>query len=176
MLNKFLTMAFISLLTITTLSADVKVCKLDKNLEKAIVKTEGHYKKGYGYPYIIRFNNIEDANAVRTVFSDGWLDKYVIDCKDKSSCIELTQVLVANGITNVDLGVFQMNYYWHKHDFSVYFDYEKQKNEVCKLFVDLSSKFGWSEKTIGKYHSYRDKQSLAYAEKVLNIYKRLESE
>jgi hypothetical protein len=128
-------------------------CILDKQLEVALLKTEGASSKRLGYPYIIAFNNKSEAVKVRSGLPSIFLNWRVVDCKSESYCIQLTQALIGNGITNLDLGAFQLNYKFHPGKLSTFFNYEKSRDKACKFMYSLSKQEGWSWKSIAMYHS-----------------------
>lgn len=38
------------------------------------------------------------------------ISKYLIDCKNQENCNDISYYLIANGIKNIDLGFYQINY------------------------------------------------------------------
>jgi hypothetical protein len=137
-------------------------CYIDDSLLEAINAIEGHPAKEPRYAYIISFNNAKDASLAREAGLGGWLDKRTVDCGSKEVCAELTETLTANGIKNLDLGAYQINYIYHKFGYDEYFDNAKAEYRVCEILLALYESKGWSWQTLGLYHSSNPKRNEFY--------------
>jgi len=151
----------------------IKECPLDYRLMYSIAKTEGHYKRDVGYPYIICFNKGEDVEKFKSInkFKNiEWLDKRSLDCKNSKQCNEVLNLAVSNNIKNIDIGPFQFNYRHHVNRFKNvdFFSLKSSYLKACDFLVELINKYGYSWETIGKYHSHTNKHNERYYTKLYN--------
>ena len=148
-------------------------CSVPPMILEAIVKVERHAKRAPGYPYIIAFNNVDDAKVVKQVLGNElFLDWRTIDCLNSSICQKLTSYIVKeHKIQNMDLGAYQINYYYHKMPIDYYFSFEKSYIKACKYLETLISNHGYSWETIARYHSSTPQFNHAYLQKISTILK-----
>lgn len=140
---------------------------------ETIAKVERHAKRAPGYPYIIAFNNVEDAKVVKNILGNElFLDWRTIDCINSSICQKLTSYIVKeHKIQNMDLGAYQINYHHHKMPLDYYFSFEKSYIKACKFLESLISTHGYSWETIARYHSSTPQFNHAYLQKISKILK-----
>lgn len=143
------------------------VCEIDAITLAAISANERHMKREPGYPYLISFNNRNDALAVKTAINQGWLDERTLDCKDVALCAEITEALTASGVTNLDLGPYQINYRFYDYPAVEYFDAEIAKERVCRILLEHAERHGWSWQTFARYHSSTPKLNERYRNKLM---------
>lgn len=152
-------------------------CDISYNLLYSIASVEAHPKRGIGYPFLISFNKSRDSSKVRTKYKNEFIDKRSIDCGNKEKCTRIFKHVRSIGITNLDLGAFQINYNYHKIKIENYFNLSQSYKKACDILMNLKSSYGWNWNTVGKYHSFTKKRSRAYAsrvyEKYININKKL---
>ena len=154
-------------------STHVKTCSVPPMVLETIAKVERHAKRAPGYPYIIAFNNMDDAKVVKQVLGNElFLDWRTIDCINSSICQKLTSYIVKeHKIHNMDLGAYQINYYYHKMPIDYYFSFEKSYIKACKYLETLISNHGYSWETIARYHSSTPQYNHAYLQKISTILK-----
>ena len=148
-------------------------CIIPYEIMYALGKNERHLKRDVGYPYLISFNKTKHYKRFAKKYKRYFMDKRTIDCRNKSKCVSITKDIIVSGITNIDLGAFQTNYRYYKYPISDYFSLNQSYANACSILTKLKNDYGWSWQTIGKYHSFRKKQSLAYAKRIHDfVYKR----
>ena len=164
---------FIFLLFFKLYSFDTGNCPIPYEIMYSIAHTERHIKRKVGYPYLISFNKKINIDILKD-FEFIKLDNRTIDCLEQDNCIKITKHLLQNNIKNLDLGGFQINIIYHnKYPISDYFNVSSSYQIACNILVDLVRKYGWSWKTIGKYHSFTEDKSQNYYQKVANYFKSL---
>lgn len=81
--------------------------------------------------------------------------------------------LINLGNTNIDIGVMQINYYYHKNNFGTIYDMllpENNINYAAKLLLDLYKKHGDWQTAIRYYHSKSEVHNRAYSRKIVIEY------
>lgn len=96
--------------------------------------------------------------------------------RTKAEAVRFTKIKLRAGIKNIDVGCMQVNLKYHPNAFnSIEQAFSPKKNiaYAAKLLKSnyLKSK-DWS-KAVGNYHSYRKKNSVNYAKKILKISKNI---
>ena len=82
-------------------------------------------------------------------------------------CTDITTYLVKQKkIYNLDLGAFQLNYKYKKMKIKNYFSFSKSYKKACAILNGLIDKYGYSWKSIARYHSGTPKYNYAYLEKI----------
>lgn len=158
----------------TNLSANDK-CIVPDILLRTIKITENENS----YPYYIRTNQDSTLEKFVKIASDfGYRktkEKKVIDCLNTNNCIEITKKLIENNITNLDLGLAQINYNNFKYPLSSYFDKDKSYENVCKIIQEKIkiNKGKWSWETLASYHSLTPKYNEIYKKKLITNYIKL---
>jgi len=137
-------------------------CKIESDIIVSILGVEGHPKRRLGYEYLICFNNENDARAIKKILPELFLDSRTIDCKNASVCQALTEKLLNIGITNVDLGSFQLNLKWHRYPVDTYFDFSKSYKIACRYLEDMIAKYGYNWYAIASYNSQTPEHNYKY--------------
>ncbi len=149
-------------------------CKLDYKILYSVAMVEG-LENRKGYEYIISFNDSIEAEVVRETkyMKQFFVNKRTLDCKNVELCEVILDKLVANGITNLDLGAYQINYYYHKLPFKEYFNFDKSYDWACGYITSLINEFGYNWYAIASYHSKTESLNLKYQEQLISVYRRL---
>ena len=145
-----------------TLKEAVSRCPVPYEVMWAIAKVEGGRA---GYPYLIRING-----SVRVEIP--WLRKLgenSYDCKNYELCVYTARELLKRGITNVDLGPFQINYAVHRFPPEKAFLLPESYLKTCQILVDKVKKHGWSWEGIATYHSTTPEYNRRYALKLQRV-------
>ncbi|RDU66426.1 hypothetical protein CQA54_06930 [Helicobacter equorum] len=151
-------------------------CQFDDSVLDGIAQMEGHPKRSFGYPYIISFNHKSDI--LKLTVDDRWvpIDSRTIDCLDFDRCIAVYDEIRDLGITNIDLGAYQINPKFWKLKPEEYFIFSKSRQKACEILSDLKKQYGWSWETIAKYHSSKKENNLVYQKKLKNIARNIQKE
>lgn len=167
--------AILSLLFISNLIYSKEVCIVPKILLETIQITENEKS----YPYYIRTNQHSTIDKFYSIFEKYQFkktkDKMLLDCLNVQNCITITQELISNKITNLDLGLFQVNYNSYKFPINIYFDKQKSEKYACKIIQDKiklnNGKWSWS--VLASYHSMTPKYNKIYMKKLIKNYIKL---
>jgi hypothetical protein len=149
-----------------------KECKVPHEIMYAIASVESHEKKEIGYPYLISFNDINDYKKISYILDDfkftSMRDNRTIDCLSESNCIAIADRLILNGIENIDMGAYQICYYWNKNiKLNIAFNLIKSYLFACnKVYSHIKEKNDDSISTIARYHSKTPSLNQAYAKKL----------
>lgn len=193
---------FSFLISIVNLNGNIfnNKCDIPHSILETIRLTENENEN----PYIIRTNNKKDIKKFYKilekyeyknlryikftkncknkkcktvkVYKDN---KYVINCFDKVNCTNILKDLISNGIKNLDLGFFQLNYNTKPlKNFSLYFDEEQSYEKACEV---LTNKYlhvkEWDWSTVADYHSRTPSLNKKYQKKLkrnfIKVQKRL---
>lgn len=162
-------------------------CSVPDIYLQTILLTENKKK----YPYYIRYNNTKDKKTFFEIASNFKykklhyykkdkrtgkkikIEKKVIDCISSENCQDITYYLVSNGITNIDLGYFQINYRYHKANTELYFDKKKSYKKACSIVEFKTKDKEWNWTTLAYYHSKTKKHNRRYAAIAKKNYKLL---
>ncbi|WP_375331187.1 lytic transglycosylase domain-containing protein [Candidatus Tisiphia endosymbiont of Oplodontha viridula] len=90
--------------------------------------------------------------------------------KSKAEASKNIRSYLRKGHTNIDIGVMQINWYWHKRQFSSLDEMLTPKNNVkyaAKLLTDLYLQHGDWQKAVRLYHSAKPYHHKQYSRKVL---------
>lgn len=159
---KFFKMFFLYL---TPVLIFAKECEVGYKVLYTIAQVEKHPKKEVGYPYLISFNKTSQTAILTNVkpqLQYKALDKRTIDCLSLQNCVLIAKELKKHSITNVDLGAFQINPIYHKYPIEQYFTLKSSLLIACKIVTNLKNKYGWSWKSLAKYHSYEKNNNYKY--------------
>lgn len=119
----------------------------------AIQNNECFKDKGLCDPFIIRLNKKKDIEKARASKLD--VKSVHLFCESKEKCAIAAQRLIDIGITNIDLGPYQVNYYWNGQDeLSGYFDMAIAEQRARTILRRLIDRHGYSWRTLGRYHHY----------------------
>jgi hypothetical protein len=99
----------------------------------------------------------------------------VIDCINLENCTNISNALIKNNITNIDLGLFQINYNSFKYPLYSYFDGQKSYLNACKIVKEKikMNKGKWDWQVLASYHSMTPKYNKVYKEKLIKNYIKL---
>jgi len=136
----------------------------------SIAKAES---KNVFYPYIISINSKKDIKRLEKI-GINLKEGRIIDCYNKKTCIKAVKLLIRAGITNIDLGVFQINYKYHKLPLGDYFDIKKSAEYASRFIYKLAKKFNkWNWKILAMYHSATPYLNKEYIKKVNYYYSKI---
>jgi len=120
-----------------------------------IAKIEKSSKRDTGYPYLVSFNKKSDFKKLSKKFNFKKTSNRTIDCINQKNCVNIVKSLIKNKVFNLDLGAYQINYIYHKtKKLSSYFNLQESYIKACDILKKLIKKYGYSWKTIAKYHSF----------------------
>jgi len=136
----------------------------------SIAKAES---KNVFYPYIISINSKKDIKRLEKI-GINLKEGRIIDCYSKKTCIKSAKLLIRAGITNIDLGVFQINYKYHMLPLGDYFDIKKSAEYASKYIYKLAKKFDkWNWKVLAMYHSATPRLNEEYIKRVNYYYSKI---
>ena len=152
-------------------------CTIPHKVMMGIAQVES----GYGakpYPFLIGLNGVDKkrGKAILNTYQGRWIESRSFDCLDEENCIAAADALIKNGIYNIDLGMFQINHFFHykyAEDIASYFDYEKSYAITCKVIEECVAQKGYSWEGISCYHSKTPSKNRRYAE---NLFKKTAGE
>lgn len=117
----------------------------------AIKHCECLQENGACNPHVIRINATEDAQ--RAAAAGFAVNGHLIRCGSTQECTIQAQALVEGGITNLDLGPYQINYKYHPNPFlHEYFEESSAREKANAILTKLVKSFGYSWETLGRYH------------------------
>ncbi len=154
-------------------------CNIPTNIMSSIFLTEREIYREAGYPFLIRLNSKKDKEKIQTLFENEHYKKITpsrIDCYTYSNCTKLTNILIENEITNIDIGPYQINWYFHpdkKENIQQYFYIDTAHKKACNFVESLVKKYGWSWHTIARYHSGTKDKNESYQNKLKYHYEKL---
>ncbi len=104
-------------------------------------------------PHVIRINVKEEADRAKAA---GFaVNGHIIRCNSVEECTAQTQALINGGITNLDLGPYQINYKYHPNPvLQEYFVDATEREYANKIMTGLVKSFGYSWETLGRYHHF----------------------
>lgn len=119
----------------------------------AIKHCECLIEQGTCNPHVIRINAEEDAQRAQAA---GFaVNGHLIRCASVDECSVQAQALIEGGITNLDLGPYQINYKYHPNPLlSEYFDDTTSREKANTILTKLVKSFGYSWETLGRYHHF----------------------
>lgn len=143
------------IMTGTLLGADGEIAEIrmpDIVLD-AIKHCECLKENGECNPNVIRINATEDAQRAATA---GFaVNGHLIRCGTMQECSTQAQALIDGGITNLDLGPYQINYKYHPNPFvHEYFNESSAREKANGILTKLVKSFGYSWETLGRYHHF----------------------
>lgn len=144
-------------------------CTVPNVLIKTIQITEN--KKSY--PYFIRTNEKTEKfkDIIERFTYNKTKDERLIDCINKENCITITNTLIKNKITNLDLGLHQINYNSYPKEIYKYFDKLESFKSACEVVED-KIKFlkNWNWEILASYHSVTPALNEKYKNKLIENY------
>lgn len=145
-----------------TLEEAVRECPVPYAVMWAVAKAEDSERPGY--PFVIRIND----GRVKI----PWLKKIgknAYDCKSYEVCVYTARKLIEMGITNVDLGPFQINYRYHHFPPEEAFRLPDSYLKACEILARKVRKYGWNWKGVAAYHSASPEENEKYAQRLKEI-------
>ncbi|MFZ2890548.1 hypothetical protein [Sulfuricurvum sp.] len=104
-------------------------------------------------PNVIRINAIEEAQ--RAAAAGFAVAGHLIKCGSAEQCSAQAQALIDGGITNLDLGPYQINYKYHPNPMlHEYFEDVTAREQANTILTKLVKSFGYSWETLGRYHHF----------------------
>lgn len=150
----------------------------DCTVPNVLIKTVQLTENETTYPYLIRVNSQFEKfkNIVERFTYKNTDDKNVINCINQDNCIAITNTLIENNVTNIDLGLHQINYYYYpKHTYR-YFDRIESFKSACEVIEDkIKYKKSWDWETLASYHSMTPHLNEIYKQKLIKNYIKLTS-
>lgn len=160
-------------------------CIVPNDIMLGILFNEQPQKRKWDYPYIIRVNYKKNTTKYRRsrfildhfgstpVYSS---DPYVFDCKSEIGCQETLNYLVKYNLKNVDIGPFQVNFYYHPNEIRHFFNFQSNYLMACAYVESLIKRKGYSWKTIAGYHSFTPKHNAKYLKRLQQNVKKIRKE
>ncbi|MDD3834806.1 MAG: hypothetical protein PHS42_04955 [Sulfurimonas sp.] len=149
-------------------------CRIDDDLMLSILLNEKHSVKNPGYEYLISFNNPEEAKSLRVNYKELFLDERTLDCKNLDSCVNLLNNLINQGVINIDLGAYQLNYKHQRlNNHGDYFRIEPSYYKACGYVEQMVSEVGYTWRGIAAYHSKTEKYNKIYRRNLISTYKNI---
>lgn len=131
------------------------------------------------YPYFIRTNETSTLKKFKNILNGFEYkktdDNMLIDCINIQNCINISKSLIKNKITNLDLGLFQINYNSFKYPLDNYFDKNISYKNACSIIKEKIklNKGKWNWVVLASYHSMTPKYNKIYKKKLINNYIKL---
>ena len=172
-MNKAIFTSFIFFLI--TISLKASECSLAYSTMYLIALNEKAIERPIGYPYLISFNSSKNVAEAKKTFKKVFMNSRTIDCKNVQLCTKITKSLINNGMSNLDLGAFQINYHYHKIKIKDYFIIEKSYEKSCNIAEQFIDSKNVTFEDIARYHSSTKKYNAIYAKRLKKNYNRLAS-
>lgn len=181
MIKKYLLVASLYLLSYSNDDITVRngiaykdTCRVPHILMQSIKLTENSTQ----YPYWIRTNDQKNLNKFYNIANQfGYKatnDNLLIDCMNSQNCQNITRYLVASGITNIDLGLFQINYGYYPFELDGYFNEHKAYTKACSIVEEkIINAKRWDWNILANYHSATPYFNEIYKAKLIKNYLRL---
>ena len=166
---------FFSILLLLQIELFANNCIVPNILIETIKITENERK----YPFLIRTNETSTLKDFKDIASSfeykKTKDNMVIDCINLENCTNISNALIKNNITNLDLGLFQINYNNFKYPLYSYFDKQKSYLNACEIVEEKikMNKGKWNWEVLASYHSMTPKYNNIYKKKLINNYRKL---
>ena len=151
-------------------------CPVPDILMQTIKLTENHKKN----PYLIRTNDIDNLKRFEKIVKKyphsypDKNDKLVIDCHNEDNCVKISIDLISSGISNIDLGLFQINYDSFPFNMYTYFNEQFGYRNACKVVLSkIKITKDWDWRTLAAYHSLTPKHNEKYKNKLITNYQYL---
>lgn len=149
-------------------------CPVPHSLIETVRQTENESAN----PFLIRTNESKSLNKFYEIANNFQAkktkDPMVINCLSEQNCTTITRHLISNGLTNIDLGLFQINYDSFPFDTRVYFNERYSYRAACSVILEkIKMKKNWSWETLASYHSVTPHLNKIYKEKLINNYMKI---
>ena len=166
---------FFSILLLLQIELFANNCIVPNILLETIKITENERK----YPFLIRTNETSTLKEFKNIANSfGYQktkDSMVINCDNLENCTNISNALIKINITNLDLGLFQINYNNFKYPLYTYFDKQKSYLNACEIVEEKikMNKGKWNWEVLASYHSMTPKYNNIYKKKLINNYRKL---
>lgn len=131
-------------------SADIRMPDI---VLDAIKHCECLKENGVCNPHVIRINAVDDAQ--RASAAGFAVNGHLIRCGSTQECSIQAQALIEGGVTNLDLGPYQINYKYHPNPMlHEYFEDTTAREHANSILTKLVKSFGYSWETLGRYHHF----------------------
>lgn len=157
---------FILSLNFMAIAGDITHKHIPDSIPEAILMNECLIEKGVCNPYFIALNRGKDITLAKKLGYKIYKKRLIL-CDNEKQCVKSSKRLIANGIKSIDLGAYQMNYYYNPdRDLHVYFRDGQAEKKVKKIIAKLINAHGYSWETLGRYHSGTKHKNEAYYKKL----------
>ena len=164
-----------------TTTAKTNKCIAPPEVMLSLLMAESAGNRELGYPYIIRINgNYKEiaSKALDTLVKKKVIKrlyKNVYDCENQNKCTQISQLLINNGISNLDLGAFQINYYYHPKDkLDSFFSLDSEYEMACKYSNSLVKQYGYNWEALARYHSSSYDENHKYKRRLMKNLRKIE--
>jgi soluble lytic murein transglycosylase-like protein len=152
-----------TLLVILIASFSIQSC-FAEDLAALIAKTEQEHAIPSGLLKSIA--SVESGNKPYALNISG----RTIVASSKEEAVKIVRAYQANGVTNIDLGLAQINLYWHGENFKSIEEMLEPKHNLeyaAKFLSKLYQQHGSWNKAVRHYHSANPLYHIKYSRKVL---------
>jgi len=135
-----------------------------KSIDELIDKTEQNYSIPSGLLKSIA--SVESGNKPYALNISG----KTIFASSKEEAVKIVRLYQDEGVTNIDLGLAQINLHWHGKHFSSISEMLEPKHNLeyaAKFLTGLYKKHGSWNKAVRHYHSANPQYHIKYSRKVL---------
>ena len=149
-----------------------KGCPIPDIIVEAITRKENAPK----YPFYIRTNSTKTFDEFIKIVDkfphQKTKDKMVIKCLEKENCKNIANLLISKGITNLDLGLHQINYNSYPDaNLVMFFNPNLSYYKACYVLVEkMKIKKTWNWKVIAGYHSFSKELNENYKKDLQEIF------
>lgn len=157
---------FLSAAVITTIStSNVSFAQSDKNISKMISATERNHDIPAGL--LAAIASVESGLKPYAIGVSG----KSVNASSKGEAKQIIKEYLAKGITNIDIGIMQINWRWHSKEFNQDLDHMLNPLQniiyAAQLLKSLHVKHQSWQKAVRYYHSAKDEHHRKYSKAVL---------
>lgn len=153
-------------LNLVVMAGSVTYKHIPDSIPNAILMNECLMEKGVCNPYFIALNRSKDIKKAKKLGYKIYKKRLIL-CNNETKCVQDTERLIRNGIKSLDLGAYQMNYFYNPdQNLYVYFRQSDAELKVKKIIANLINTHGYSWETLGRYHSGTPRENKAYYKKL----------
>jgi hypothetical protein len=162
----------IILISILPLFLYAEECQITYKMLWSIAHNERHLKRDVGYPYLISFNKKKQRFNLKPKHLKMMLDNRTLDCKNQKQCTQIASYLIKKGVTNMDLGGFQICYYWFGKDVPLkgFFSLNDSYKFASRRTKTLTKRYGCTWQALARYHSGTKSLNTKYARRLQHAY------
>ena len=149
-----------------------KECKISYKMMWSVAHNERHPKRDVGYPFLISFNKKAQRFNLTKEHQQMMLDDRTLDCKNQKLCTFIASYLIQKGVNNIDMGPFQICYYYHgkKMPLESFFSLNDSYLFASTWIKSLVKQHGCTWQALARYHSGTKKLNTSYARRLQNAY------